>query len=143
LTCSFFGCRKYTFELFYFVRKAAKDLIETKGVDTFYICQQGALDRTAVAVVDHLRLYTHPHISLKYTLPNGQGEQELQEFTRIAELEYDKEMPPARAIAKRYLGMFQRMDYVIASCQNEDAIAPLAELSKKYNAEIRFVNDKD
>ncbi len=142
LTCSFFGSRKYTFELFYFVRKQAKKLIENEGVDTFYICQQGSLDRTAVAVVEHLR-YTYPDLNLKYALPDGKGEKELQEFTRIAELEYDKEMPSPRAIAKRYLGMFQSMDFLIASCRNEDAIAPLAEMAKKYNVGIRFVDDED
>ncbi len=142
MTCSFFGCKKYTFELFYYVRKAAKELIEQKGVDTFYICQQGSLDRTAVAVVEHLR-YTYPDLNLKYALPDGKGEKQLQEFTRIAELEYDKEMPSARAIAKRYLGMFQSMDFVIAACVNEAAVAPIVEMAEKYEVGILVVEDKD
>ncbi|MBQ3518533.1 MAG: hypothetical protein IKJ63_10505 [Clostridia bacterium] len=142
MTCSFFGSRKYTFELFYFVRRAAKKLIEENGVDTFYICQQGTLDRTAVAVVEHLR-YTYPALNLKYALPDGKGEKELQECTRIAELEYNKDMPSARAIAKRYLGMLQSMDFVIAACVNEDAVAPIVTMAEKYNTRILLVDDKE
>ena len=142
MTCSFFGCNKYSFELFYFVRKTAKDLIENHDVDTFYICQQGTLDRTAVAVLDHLRLYTHPHIKMKYALPNEQGTKDLQAFTRLAQLEYDKNMPPHKAIAKRYIGMLQTMDFVIVSCQNKEVLPLLSELAKNYKAQLCFVDEQ-
>lgn len=142
MTCSFFGSKKYTFELFYFVRKVAKNLIEKEGVDTFYICQQGNIDVTANAVVEHLR-YTYPNLNLKYALPDGKGKEDLQECTRLAELEYGRDMPPPKAIAKRYLGMFQSMDFVIAACVNEDTIAPAKAMAEKYNVGIFFVDDKD
>ena len=142
MICSFFGSKKYTFELFYSVRKVAKRLIENEGVDTFYICQQGDMDATANAVVEHLR-YTYPKLNLKYALPDGKGKEDLQECTRMAQLEYGRNMPPPQAIAKRYLGMFQSMDFVIASCANEEAIAPAKAMAEKYKTVIFFVDDKD
>ncbi len=142
MTCSFFGSKKYSFELFFFVRKIARQLIEAEGVDTFYICQQGDMDITANVVVEHLR-HMYPQLKLKFALPDGRGKRDLQECTRIAELEYGKEIPPAKAIAKRYLGMFQSMDFVIASCENAEAAAAVRAMAEKYNVGIFFVDDED
>ncbi len=128
--------------MFYFVRSEAKRLIEENGVDTFYICHQGRFDKTAAIVVDHLR-HEYPNIRLKYALPDGKGKKELAECMKLAELEYDKQMPPAKAISKRYLGMLQSVDFVIASCRNEQAVEPLLHLAEKYNTEIRVIKNRE
>lgn len=143
MKCSFFGCKKYTFEQFYFMRRLMMRLIEEKDVDTFYIVHQGSLDRVGIALVDYIRAEKHPKINLRYALPTGEVTENIEIFTRIAELEYNKEMPPYRAIALRYIAMFKSMDYIIASCRSEEAQKLLIEVSAQYKAKLIIVDNVD
>ena len=55
MTCTFFGHRNAPDTIKPILRKAIVNLIENRGVDLFYVGNQGAFDRTAISVLRGLK----------------------------------------------------------------------------------------
>ncbi len=113
MVCTFFGNREILVSIDKALHEALVDLIENKGVDTFYVGNHGAFDR---CVLHHLKKLSKVYpikywVVLAY-LPTQQNEYEKREQTNFIYPDLEN-VPPRYAIVKRNEWMLKQADYVV------------------------------
>ena len=115
MTCTFFGPRNAPDTIKPVLRETIIDLIENKGVNLFYVGNQGAFDRMTIKVLRELKEKypeTEYFIVLAY-VPQYKEKSGFNEGETIYPQCLDK-TPPKYAIIKRNNWMLRKSDYVIA-----------------------------
>ena len=115
MTATFFGHRNAPDTIKPILRKAIVDLIENRGVDLFYVGNQGSFDRTAISVLRGLK-EEYPKIQYYVVLayvPHNKERLGLEEGDSTVYPECLDKTPPKYAIIKRNRWMLERADFVI------------------------------
>ena len=115
MTCTFFGHRDAPDTIKPILREIIIDLIENRGVDLFYIGNQGAFDRTAIGVLRELK-EEYPQIKYYVVLayvPHNKERLGLKNSDSTIYPECLDKTPPKYAIIKRNRWMIERADFVI------------------------------
>lgn len=112
--CTFFGHRNCPLSVKPKLRSALAELIEHRGVDTFYVGRQGDFDGIVLSVLRELA-DVYPHISYNVVLERLPGKRDDPaldlSLTMFPEgLEF---APPRFAISWRNEWMLKRADYVV------------------------------
>ena len=113
-TCTFFGHRECPEAIRPKLRAVVTELIEGRGVELFYVGQQGGFDAMAWAVLRELA-GERPHIRYAVVLEHMPGRRELWERLDYMETllpEGIESVHPRYAIAWRNDWMLRRADYV-------------------------------
>ncbi len=138
MTCTFIGSREPTASLYFSMETVLRDLIENKGVDSFYIGHQGLTDETARTVLSGLRQRLRSfHVFL--ILYGGERNDDLALCTLVSKLEHDGDLPPHTAYAKRYIGLLEKSDYVVVACRNPQAAEYIQQIAEKYDATVLVI----
>ena len=114
-TCTFFGHRECPEAIRPKLRAVVTELIEGRGVELFYVGQQGGFDAMAWAVLRELA-GERPHIRYAVVLEHMPGRRELWErldYTETLLPEGIESVHPRYAIARRNDWMLRRADYVV------------------------------
>lgn len=114
-SCTFFGHRDAPSNIAHYLRAAIIDLIENRGVDLFYVGNQGAFDRTAIRVLRGLK-EAYPQIQYYVVLayvPQNKERLGLEDSDSTLYPECLDKTPPKYAIIKRNRWMIERADFVI------------------------------
>ena len=114
-TCTFFGHRECPEAIRPKLRAVVTELIEGRGVELFYVGQQGGFDAMAWAVLRELA-GERPHIRYAVVLEHMPGRRELWErldYTETLLPEGIESVYPRYAIAWRNDWMLRRADYVV------------------------------
>ena len=114
-SCTFFGHRDAPSAIAPYLRAAIIDLIENRGVDLFYVGNQGAFDRTAIRVLRGLK-EEYPQIQYYVVLayvPHNKERLGLEDSDSTLYPECLDKTPPKYAIIKRNRWMIERADFVI------------------------------
>ena len=113
--CTFFGHRDYPGTVRPGLWALVAELIETRGVDEFYVGRQGAFDVMVWSVLGELG-EEYPHIRRAVVLERlpGRGE-ELGglDFSQTIFPEGLETVPPRLAILRRNQWMLEQADYVV------------------------------
>ena len=113
--CTFFGHRDCPGTVRPGLRALVAELIETRGVDEFYVGRQGAFDTMVWSVLGELG-EEYPHIRRAVVLERlpGRGE-ELGglDFSQAIFPEGLETVPPRLAILRRNQWMLEQADYVV------------------------------
>ena len=115
MTATFFGHRNAPDTIKPILRKAIIDLIENKGVDLFYVGNQGAFDRMTIKI---LRELAEEYPKIKYYVvlayvPHNKERLGLKDGDSTIYPECLDKTPPKYAIIKRNNWMLEKSDYVI------------------------------
>ena len=115
MTCTFFGHRDTPHTVEPYLRAAIIDLIENKGVDLFYVGNQGAFDRMTIKI---LRGLAEEYPKIKYYVvlayvPHNKERLGLKDGDSTIYPECLDKTPPKYAIIKRNNWMLEKSDYVI------------------------------
>lgn len=116
MNCTFFGHRDTPHSIASALRVAIIDLIENKGVDLFYVGNQGAFDRMTIRVLRELK---EKYPKIKYYVVLSYVPQDKEKLgldgkdSTLYPACLDK-TPPKYAIIKRNNWMLERADFVIA-----------------------------
>ena len=109
--CTFFGHRDCPASIRPALRSVLLELIEEKGVSTFYVGSQGAFDALAASVLQELRAQ-YPHIRCRMVLAYFPRQQDA--FPLETLLPEGIEAVPRRfAISWRNRWMLRQADYVV------------------------------
>ena len=141
-TCSFFGHRTASMELYSAVKAAVTDMIG-RGAGVFYVGNNGSFDRMArravkeIAGVYNLRVY----VVLAY-LPGNRKDEEIQDETETLYPEGLEIVPRRFAIIKRNEWMIDHSDYVVTYV-NHDTGSGAARAKKTALARGKTVIDLD
>lgn len=115
MTCSFFGHRDSTENVYWYILRISELLIEKFSVDTFYICDNGNFDRMAfLAMTEIERKY--PHITYRIVtayMPNKTHRFEDANSLLITYPEGLEYIPKPVAIPRRNRWMVDVSDIVI------------------------------
>ncbi len=129
MICTFFGHRDTPKETEPILKSILKDLIENKGVDTFYVGNDGNFDNMVISLLSELSL-TYPikyYIVLAY-LPKKETEN--TEHTILPE--GIENAPPRFAISYRNKWMIEQSDYVVTYVNHSwGGAAQFKELAEK------------
>ena len=115
MIATFFGHRDAPDTIKPILREKIIDLIENKGVDLFYVGNQGAFDRTAIGVLRGLKK-EYPQIQYYVILayvPHNKDILGLEVGDETIYPDYLDKTPPKYAIIKRNRWMLERADFVI------------------------------
>ena len=114
-SCTFFGHRDAPDTIKPILREKIIDLIENRGVELFYVGNQGAFDRTAIGVLRGLK-EEYPQIKYYVVLayvPHNKDRLGLEDSDSTIYPECLDKTPPKYAIIKRNRWMIERADFVI------------------------------
>lgn len=110
MTCTFFGHRDTPTKIEPLLKATLQDLIENKGVDLFYVGNQGNFDAMARKVLSELS-QTYP---ITYRVVFAYFPKEEMEYSDYTILPDGIEaVPPRFAISYRNKWMLEKADYVI------------------------------
>ena len=126
--CTFFGHRDIEKEIEPKLLSALEELILNKGVDTFYVGNQGNFDKMVIRVLGDLAK-KHPHINYSIVLAYMPGRKAAWAEAEIKNSIYPEGLekcPPKAAIKKRNLWMLKRSQFVV--CGVESPIGNSAEM---------------
>lgn len=115
MTCTFFGHRDAPDTIKPILREKIIDLIENRGVELFYVGNQGAFDRTAIGVLRGLK-EEYPQIKYYVVLayvPHNKERLGLKDGDSTIYPECLDKTPPKYAIIKRNNWMLEKSDYAI------------------------------
>lgn len=143
-TCTFFGHRDSPETLRPALRQAILQMIETHGVDQFYVGHQGRFDRMALAELQkaalrypHIRyavvyayLPTHPRLSPDEALP----------YSHTLLPEGIEKKPKRFAISYRNRWMVERSDFVIAYVLYRGGAMQFVELAQRKGKAVHFLS---
>ena len=111
--CTFFGHRDCPETIKPYLREVLVDLITNKGVDTFYVGNQGRFDGIVRSVLRELE-QEHPEIHYAVVLAYMPGKKnEYEDFSDTILPEGIEAVHPRYAISWRNRWMLQRADYVV------------------------------
>ena len=111
--CTFFGHRDCPETIKPRLREVLVDLIANKGVDTFYVGNQGRFDGIVRSVLRELE-QEHPEIHYAVVLAHMPGKKnEYDDFSDTILPEGIEAVHPRYAISWRNRWMLQRSDYVV------------------------------
>ena len=112
--CTFFGHRDCPETVKPGLRALVAELIETRGVDEFYVGRQGAFDAMARSVLRELAK-VYPHISYAVVLERLPGPKDpaTWDFSNTIFPEGLETVPPRFAISKRNNWMLKQADFVV------------------------------
>ena len=132
--CTFFGHREYYSLDEQALMDAIEDLI-CKGVDTFYVGNQGQFDSAVYSCLKQLRK-EHPHIRVCIVLaylPTGKNEYDDMADTMYPEIEGH----PKFAIERRNRWMLDHADIVVTYITHSwGGAAQFAELAERMGKQI-------
>lgn len=114
-SCTFFGHRDAPHTLKPYLQAAIIELIENKGVDLFYVGNQGAFDRMVIRVLRGLK-EEYPKIQYYVVLayvPNNKERLGLEDGDETLYPNCLDKTPPKYAIIKRNRWMLEMADFVI------------------------------
>ena len=146
MTCTFFGHRDAPHTIEPYLRAAIIELIENKGVDLFYVGNQGAFDRMVIRVLRTLK-EEYPKIQYYVVLayvPHNKERSGLEDGDSTVYPECLDKTPPKYAIIKRNNWMVEKCDYAITHVTHITNGAyefnRLAEVKGKrvINLDVRF-----
>lgn len=115
MSATFFGHRDAPDTLKPILREKIIDLIENKGVDLFYVGNQGAFDRMTISVLRGLKEEypkTEYYVVLAY-VPHNKEKLGLEDGDTAVYPDCLDKTPPKYAIIKRNNWMLKRSDFVI------------------------------
>ena len=110
MTCTFFGHRDTPTKIEPLLKATLQDLIENKGVDLFYVGNQGNFDAMVRKVLSKLS-QTYP---ITYRVVLAYFPKEEMEYSNYTILpDGIEDVPPRFAISYRNKWMLEKADYVI------------------------------
>lgn len=113
--CTFFGHRDCPETVKPKLHEVLADLIENHSVDTFYVGNKGAFDRTVRSVLKEL---TQEYPQIRYAvvlerMPGKRSRDENEDYSDTVLPEGIESVPPRFAISWRNEWMLRRSDYVV------------------------------
>lgn len=140
--CCFFGHRDTPDSVKEKLKRVIIDLIENKGVDTFYMGNQGSFDSMARATVSELqKQYSNINYRVMLAYMPKNGDIEIPNSVYSEGLE---NVPPRFAIDRRNKIMLEKSDYVIvyviSSVGGAAKFYRMAEKKRKVTINIYDLN---
>ena len=133
-TCTFFGHRECPENIKESLRNMLIELIETKGVDTFYVGNQGSYDSMVRSVLRELKV-AYPHIEYAVVLAYMPREQDIYDPDHYSETmlpEGIETVPKRFAISWRNKWMINNSDYVVSYINHDwGGAAQFVELARR------------
>lgn len=140
MVCTFFGHRNTPERIRPLLREVLTELIEKRGVDKFYVGNQGSFDYYVRKELNDLSKY-YPHIEYYVVLAyiHGKKDEDEDYYQTI----YPGNLGPRRfAIDKRNRWMIERSDIVVTYVQFVyGGAAKFKELAEKKGKEIINLGD--
>ena len=135
--CTFFGHRDCPETIKPYLREVLVDLITNKGVDTFYVGNQGRFDGIVRCVLRELEK-EYPEIHYAVVLAYMPGKKnEYEDFSDTILPEGIEAVHPRYAISWRNRWMLQRADYVVTYITHSwGGAAKFAKLAEKQQKKI-------
>ena len=138
-TCTFFGHSYCPETVKPRLRETLVDLIETQGVDVFYVGNHGDFDRMTRSLLRELSAQ-YPHIRYAVVLayvPQKRDEFDQRDWSDTMLPEGIERVPPRFAISWRNRWMLDRADIVVTYItHSRGGAAQFAELAEKKGKQI-------
>ena len=137
--CTFFGHRDCPETIRPKLRAALVELIEERGVDSFYVGNHGTFDRMVRSLLRELS-ERYPHIRYSVVLayvPQRWDEFDQRDFSDTMVPEGVETVPPRFAIAWRNKWMLREADYVVTYITHGwGGAAQYAEMAERWGKTI-------
>lgn len=145
MICTFFGHRDSPSQLIPLIKETIIDLVENKGVNEFYVGNQGRFDKMVYrALRDVKRLY--PDISYKVALaymPKTKDNDDVIDYNDTVFLDSLEEVPARFAIDKRNRLLVDMADIVVVYVTYPGNADKFMRLAKRKGKQIINLADKE
>ncbi len=139
MICTFFGHRDTPKEIEPILRSTLVDLIENKGVDRFYVGNNGSFDFMVRKTLINLK-QIYEHINYAVVLPYMPSEKPCNEYDDYGDTIFPAELanvPPRFAVSRRNDWMLGRAELVVAYVRyGTGGAAKFVERAKKKGVTV-------
>jgi len=138
MVCVFFGHRDTPSDVAPFLKMTVRQLIEERGVDTFYVGDKGAFDRMAFRILEELKS-EYPHIEYAVVpayQPIEKNENDYLDYTQAIFPDEVLLSPKRYAIANRNHWLVKVADIVVTYANGVGYSSDYKMLAQKRKKEI-------